>query len=107
MVEAANPIYFSLDGGGGDGLGYDVGDALSFVHHFGYVYPIQAACVAGLTASGGIKGGAIEINSQAFLGLFHDGGFESPEMGIGIVEPLSHGNQEAGKRVRGMLRLSM
>jgi methionine-R-sulfoxide reductase len=64
---------------------------IAFINDIDHFDPAEPASVERLTAGGGIKRRAIEVDSPPIIRTLEDNGIEVLEVRIGVIEPMSHG----------------
>jgi methionine-R-sulfoxide reductase len=92
VVKPPGPVDLPINSIAGKRLGQDVRYTVSFVDHLGHLDATQLAGVEQLTARRGIERGLIEIHPPTVPASPYDGRLELAQVGVGIIEPVSHGN---------------
>jgi hypothetical protein len=104
MVESAGPVDLADYPCVPQGCCQNVSYPLSLIHHVDYLDAAQPSGVEWLTPRGGIKGCLIEIDSSGIVSSPGDHGFELAHIGIGVIEPVRHGNPAPRRKVSRIAR---
>ena len=92
MVEPPRPVDSADDPLVHQGCCQQMGDSVPFIYNIDNSDSTQLPGVIWLTARGRVEGSLIEVDSFGIISSADDGRLEVPEVGVGVIEPVCHGN---------------
>src|SRR5215208_4677863 len=99
VIEAPGPVDLPHRWSRGQGSRNQVGDPVSLVDHIRDFDPAEVTSIERLSTRCRIEGRAIEVDTAAFIRQFYHRGVELVQVGVIVVQSLSHGNSKPRKWV--------
>jgi hypothetical protein len=99
VVEAATPVDSAYRTPAAQWREEEVGHAVAFIHDTGDFHPSELPGIERLASRSRIERRLVEVDPPAPFGQVHHVRLEIPDVRVGIIEPVSHGNPAPRKGV--------